>query len=204
MRITDIKNQRRNKNRFNIYVDGKFSFSLSEIELVNNKVEIGKEVVEAEIEKLKNNDEKSKALNKALEIIARRVHSEKEVRDKLRKKNFRGDLIDKSIENLKKMGYIDDEAFARAWIESRLLQKPRGRILIKRELLGKGVNPEVVESILELVYNKDRERVELKRLYKERKKIIGKTNKDKIIRYLISRGFLWEDIKDTIESENIN
>jgi len=206
MRITDIKKQRRSKKRFNIYVDGRYSFALSEIELINNKIEIGKDVDEFEIKSLKNKDEKSKALNKALEIISRRIHSEKEVRDKLRKKNFRSDVIDKSIENLKKIGYINDEIFAREWLESRISYKPKGRALIKRELLYKGVNPEIMERVLELVYNKDREKKELERLYRERKKIIGKKHqeKDKLVRYLISRGFLWEDIKDTIETENIN
>jgi regulatory protein len=203
MKITDIKKQQRRRDRFNIYVDGKYGFALSELDVIKSKIEIGKELKSEEIKDLKKDDERAKVMNRAFLYLARRNHAEKELRYKLLKKFPRGALIEKTIERLKELGYINDEKFARDWIEYRLNGKPRGRILIRRELLAKGVNVELVEKILDLVYNRDRERKELVRLLDLRKNRYAKDKKqrNKLISYLLRRGFLWEDIKDKMESE---
>lgn len=203
MKITDIKKQQRRRDRFNIYVDGKYGFALSELDVIKSKIEIGKELKSEEIKDLKKDDERAKVMNRAFLYLARRNHAEKELRYKLLKKFPRGALIEKTIERLKELGYINDEKFARDWIEYRLNGKPRGRILIRRELLAKGVNVELVEKILDLVYNRDRERKELVRILDLRKNRYAKDKKqrNKLISYLLRRGFLWEDIKDKMESE---
>lgn len=203
MKITDIKRQQRRRDRFNIYVDGKYRFALSELDVIKSKIEIGKELKSEEIKDLKKDDERAKVMNKAFVYLARRNHAEKELKSKLLKKFPRGALIEKTIERLKELGYINDEKFAREWIGYRLNSKPRGRIIIKRELLAKGVNVELVEKILDLVYNRDKERKELTRLLDLRKHRYpkGKKQRNKLISYLLRRGFLWEDIKDLMESE---
>jgi regulatory protein len=203
MKITDIKRQQRRRNRFNIYVDGKYQFALSELDVLKSKIEIGKELKTEEIRDLRKDDERAKVMNKAFAYLARRNHAEKELKSKLLKKFPRGALIEKTIERLKELGYINDEKFARDWIEYRLSIKPRGRILIKRELLAKGVDIELVEKILNLVYNRDRERKELARLLnlKMNRYAGGRKERNKLISYLLRRGFLWEDIKELMESE---
>lgn len=203
MKITDIKRQQRRQDRFNIYVDGKYRFALSELDVIKEKIEIGKELQQKEIKDLKKDDERAKVINKAFVYLARRNHAEKELKYKLLKKFPRGALIEKTIERLKELGYINDEKFTREWIEYRLNGKPRGRILIRRELLAKGVNVELVEKILDLVYNRDRERKELARLLDLRKNRYSKDQKqrNKLISYLLRRGFLWEDIKELMEPE---
>ncbi|MCX6811463.1 MAG: regulatory protein RecX [Candidatus Berkelbacteria bacterium] len=203
MKITDIKRQKRRQDRFNIYVDGKYGFALSELDVLKSRIEIGKELKNEEIENLKCDDERAKVMNKAFVYLARRNHAEKELKSKLLKKFPKGALVEKTIERLKELGYINDEKFVREWIEYRLNTKPRGRILIKRELLTKGVNIELVEKILDLVYNRDIERKELVNLLDLRRKRYSQNKKgrNKLISYLLRRGFLWEDIRDLMESE---
>ncbi|TSC91454.1 MAG: regulatory protein [Candidatus Berkelbacteria bacterium Licking1014_96] len=142
-------------------------------------------------------------LNKAFVYLARRNHSEQELKTKLQRKFFQEAQIKKVITRLKKLGYLDDEKFAREWIEYRLGRHPRGRVLIKRELQVKGVEVELVEKMLELVYNGDREKKELTRLLGQRADKYPRTRKGKhqLISYLLRRGFLWEDIKESMESE---
>lgn len=141
-------------------------------------------------------------LNKAFVYLARRSHSEQELKAKLQRKFFQEAQIKKVITRLKKLGYLDDVKFAQEWIEYRLNFKPRGRMIIKQELRVKGVAIELVEKMLDLVYNGDREKKELARLFNSRVNKYPRTRKgkNKLISYLLRRGFLWEDIKDNLES----
>lgn len=152
--------------------------------------------------KLEKNQHK-KILDKAYGYLARRDHSEGELKSKLLKKFAPERLVERVITRLKKFGYVDDSKFARGWITSRLSAKPRGRIIIKRELLAKGVNNELVEKTLDLVYNRDREKKELVRLLNLRVNKYPRTRKGrhKLISYLLRRGFLWEDVRELLESE---
>ena len=113
--------------------------------------------------KLEKNQSK-KILDRAYYYLARRNHSEAELKSKLLKKFAQEPLVEKVITRLKKLGYVNNEKFAREWIEYRLSCKPRGRVVIKRELQVKGVEVELVEKMLALVYNGDREKKEFKTL----------------------------------------
>lgn len=146
---------------------------------------------------------RERLMNKAFEILARRGQAEKELKTKLLKKFPNCSLIEKIIKRLKELGYLNDEKFTREWIESRIRTKPRGRILIRRELLTKGVKAELVEKILELVYNREREKKELRELFSFKRKRYSpdRQGRNKLVSYLLRRGFLWEDIKDNLESE---
>lgn len=152
--------------------------------------------------KLEKNQSK-KILDKAYGYLARRDHSETELKSKLLKKFAEEPLVEEVITRLKKFGYVDDSKFTRGWITSRLSAKPRGRMVIRRELLMKGVNKELVEKMLDLVYNGDREKKELIRLLGRRADKYPQTRKgrNKLISYLLRRGFLWGDIKQLLESE---
>ncbi len=152
--------------------------------------------------KLEKNQNK-KILDKAYGYLARRDHSEGELKSKLLKKFPQRLLVEKVITRLKKLGYVDDAKFTQGWIEYRLSAKPRGRIIIKRELLMKGVKSELIEKTLNLVYNRDSEKKELARLLSLRANKYPPTRKgkNKLIAYLLRRGFLWEDIRELMESE---
>lgn len=202
MKITDIKRQKRRQDLFNVYVDGNFAFVLPELLVLKSRIEIGKELTDDEIKQLRTDDEAAKIMNKAFDYLSRRNHSVKELKNKLIKKFSAGYLIEKTIKRLKELGYLNDEIFAREWIESRLKNNPKGRILIRRELLAKGVEIGSVEKILDLVYNKSREKKELAKIFdlKQQKFKHSQKQKNRFVSYLLRRGFPWEDIKELLES----
>lgn len=68
------------------------------------------------------------------------------MRRRLGREGFAGEVIDEAIGELQKQGLIDDAAFARAWVESRLSSKPKSRRLIERELAEKAVPQELAEQ----------------------------------------------------------
>lgn len=81
-----------------------------------------------------------------LEVRSRSVH---EVRRRLGGAGYRPDLVDGAIARMTDLGMLDDEAFARSWVESRDRARPRGERAIREELRLKGIDRETIELVLE-------------------------------------------------------
>ncbi|MFH1856537.1 MAG: regulatory protein RecX [Candidatus Omnitrophota bacterium] len=139
-----------------------------------------------------------KAFNYALRLLNLRQRSEKELNDKFARKGYSRTLNDKLIRELKKTNLINDIEFARAWVNTRMLLKPSGVFKLKRELVIKGINTEIIETTIEeLKNNYDLKKTAFE--LAERKKHTLK-NKDRqkakknIYDYLRRRGFSGEII----------
>jgi regulatory protein len=81
-------------------------------------------------------------------FLEARPRSVAEVRRKLTRLGYRPELVKVAVERLAELGYLDDESFARAWVESRDRAKPRGEHALRRELGLKGVDRALVDSVL--------------------------------------------------------
>ena len=93
-------------------------------------------------------DEPSVVLNAALRFLEPRQRSIGEVRRRLTRVGYREDLVTAAIERLIDLGMLDDEAFARAWIESRDCVRPRGSRALMSELAKKGIDRETADQTL--------------------------------------------------------
>jgi len=71
-----------------------------------------------------------------------------EVRRRLTGAGYRPELVDGAIERLLELGVLDDEAFARAWVESRDRARPRGERAIRQELGLKGIDRSTIDLVL--------------------------------------------------------
>lgn len=87
-------------------------------------------------------------MDAAAAFLAVRPRSVEETRRRLRHLGYRPELVDGVVERLLEIGYLDDEAFARAWVESRDRARPRGENALRRELALKGVARPVVDEML--------------------------------------------------------
>ena len=85
-------------------------------------------------------------LDAAALFLGARPRSTAEVRRRLGQAGYRAELVDEAIARLAGLGYLDDEAFARAWVESRDRARPRGERALRTELRRKGVADEDVEA----------------------------------------------------------
>ena len=93
-------------------------------------------------------DDPQVVLDAALRFLEARQRSSAEVRRRLTTTGYRPELVDGAIERLSELGMLDDEAFARAWVESRDRAHPRGERALRRELTVKGIDREVVDGTL--------------------------------------------------------
>jgi regulatory protein len=95
-------------------------------------------------------DDPAVVLEAAARFLEARSRSVAEVRRRLGRAGYRPELVDGAIERLTELGMLDDEAFGRAWVESRDRARPRGAIALRRELSLKGVDRMIVDGVLEL------------------------------------------------------
>ena len=111
-------------------------------------LEAGDEVEEAALGELVEREEGSRALALSLRSLAQRPRSEAEIRQKLSQMQFSKSATDGAVARLSELGLIDDRRFAEQWVEERLRLRPRGRRMLRQELLAKGIASELVEDAL--------------------------------------------------------
>ncbi|HSW43859.1 MAG TPA: regulatory protein RecX [Patescibacteria group bacterium] len=93
-------------------------------------------------------DDPATVLNAAARLLEVRPRSIEEVRRRLCEAGYRAELVDGAIDRLADLGILDDEAFARAWVESRDRARPRGERALRAELRRRGVGEEVISATL--------------------------------------------------------
>jgi regulatory protein len=207
MTVTAVTIQQKNKNRVNVMVDGKYRLSLDVAQYADLGVRIGKEYTEEELVALETESQFGKVYGRALEYCLMRPHSGKEVRDYLYRKTRdsrtkTGDIkpgvspeITKRVyDRLMEKGHINDEKFARYWIENRNLSKGVSHRKLTAELRSKGVDGGLIEQLLA---NSDRNDTD------ELQKIITKKrarypDDQKLMQYLARQGFSYDDIKQAL------
>jgi len=144
--ITRLVAQKRNKERVNVYIDDEFAFGLAMIEAL--KLKKGQHLTDADIARLKALDEIEKAHERALNYLSYRPRSLNEVRKNLAEK-YPEATVDAVVERLEHAGLINDEEFARFWVENRDRFKPRSERALRYELRQKGVSDRDINLALE-------------------------------------------------------
>ena len=213
MKITSLSAGQRDPNRVNVSVDGKYRFSLDISQVVSLGVKIGREYSEQELTELEQESQFGKLYARALEYCLMRPHSAKEVRDYLWRKTRAtryksrktGEIKERSgvsqavadrvFERLVEKGYVDDQKFARFWIENRNQTKGTSLRKLEAELRSKGVGQSVIGWVLGQTERNDID---------ELQKIIAKKrsrypDEQKLMQYLARQGFSYDDIRSTLD-----
>ncbi|MCB8944424.1 MAG: RecX family transcriptional regulator [Ardenticatenaceae bacterium] len=142
--ITALTVQKRNSDRLNVYLDGKFAFGLATA--VAATLKVGQTLTPEQTATLQQQDDVSKAKEKAVQLISRRPRSVAEIERHLRNKEFGDLVIEQAVIRLQEVGLLDDEAFARYWVDQRNTFKPRSHLALRQELQQKGVERHIIET----------------------------------------------------------
>lgn len=199
MKITRIAKQER-RDRYNVFVDDAFFCALSAELLLESGIAEGDELQPGQLDSFISQDEAGKAVSKALSYVARRPHSEAVLRDKLKQKFDEG-FVDDAIQRLNQLGYLDDEAFARQWVEER--GTARGKRLLQQELRRKGVADGVIELVLddtdtdEVAQARALAAKRLSRLSGHSPEVVRRRMTD----YLLRRGYSYQVVNEVLADE---
>jgi len=154
-KITALRVGKSRGKRVNVFLDGKFAFSLEAEVAVREGLQPGQELSAGEIEALARSDHFHRCLNAAAHYLSYRPRSESELRERLYQRGFNGDSVEVVLVKLKEQGVVDDMAFTQFWKDNRESFSPRSQWLTKLELKRKGVAEDIIDQVTDAVDDDD-------------------------------------------------
>lgn len=200
-RITEIRDQVRDPERVNLFIDGEFRLGIARIIVQERGLSIGQLLTDEEISELESLDEVSRATNQAIRLLSFRPRSRRELETRLARKQFSEYATGAALERLAELGYVNDNEFAQYWVENRQQHRPRGKRLLASELRSKGVSRDVVEQTLdEAEIDEFSDALQLARRRAEQLRgLDAATWRRRMTGYLQRRGFGWEVVRSVLE-----
>ena len=193
--VTDIQQQKKDKSRYSVYIDGEYTFGLDGLDFSASSLRIGQELTMAEIEDWQSRSAEGKAYNAAVRYLSYRQRSQAEVQKYLNDKEYDEATVGLTLEKLVKLGMIDDMAFATSWVSDRMRLKPRSRMRLTAELREKGIDAVIIETVLAAI-NPDDELEALRGIIAKKRRSYA--NEAKLIAYLGSLGYNYGLIKEAL------
>lgn len=214
MKITSLSSQTRNPNRVNVSVNGRYRFSLDISQVVDLGIKVGSEYSEEEIASIENESRFGKLYARTLEYCLMRPHSAREVRDYLyaktrptrykkgsgeikEKDGYSKEIADRVLQRLEEKGYINDEAFARWWVENRRQRGGISLYKLRAELFAKGVAEAIITAALQDSSRDDK--TELMKIIEKKKSRYDDPRKFK--QYLVRQGFSYDMVNEALQDD---
>jgi regulatory protein len=198
-KITKLSTGKSREKRINLFLDGRFAFSLLAEVAAKEGLRVGQELSEEQVEALTKSEHYHRGLNAAIRYLASRPRSEAEVRQRLKRHGFNGDCADRVIAKLNEQGLVDDASFARFWKENRETFSPRSRRMTSLELQRKGLDRDIIDQVVSEVDDSDSAYraalVKARRLSPSDRQGFRR----RLGEYLRRRGFGYEVINDAVE-----
>ena len=201
MQITQIK-QQKDKNRVNIYLDGKFSFGIDLENYVKLGLRVEQELTQEQIDEITKKAEFHKTFEKILNFAMVRPRSEKEYKDWMKRKKVSETIHDGLLKKLENFELLNDSKFAMWWVEQRNNFRPKPVRVLKLELRNKGLDKNIIDDVFENT-QVDEAKIAKDLLQKNQykwNKYDTQIAKRKRIEYLGRKGFSWDVIKKAIEN----
>lgn len=197
-KITALTAQKKNKDRVNVFVDGKFAFGVMAITAV--RLRIGQELSPADVASLQADDTYEAAKQTALNYISYRPRSMAEVTQNLRGKSYDEPVIEQVITRLQELDLLNDTAFARYWVEQRDTFKPRSQMALRSELMQKGVDRKIIDAVVADVDETAAARSALEKNLHRWRRLPEMALRQKASAYLQRRGFSYEIVRETLDA----
>lgn len=180
-------------NRYNLYVDGEFYSGIELDTIVKYSFKENQEIEKEKLDEYLLESESFYAFNKGLKYLSKSMKTESEIKDYLKTKNFKPDVINLAIKKLYEYNYINDELYVKNYVE--FYKTKYGKLKLKQNLLNKKIDEELIdeylsydeEDNLDIVYNLIEKQL--------KNKDLDDKLKQKIIRNLLSKGYNFDIIK---------
>jgi regulatory protein len=202
--ITKVELQKRNKHRYNIYIDEEYAFSVHEDVLIKHRLLKGEPITAERMQAVVQDEERSDAYMKAIRFLGTRPRTEKEVQTKLLSAGYEHPIIEETLRRLSEQSYIDDRQFAKLWTEHRIQSQRKGKAYIRQELLQKGVDREHVQKALQDIDPDDELSSALEIGSKKWRQTSGQPieRQRKTMAFLLRRGFSPDVVQQAVRKLN--
>lgn len=200
--ITRIEKQAKRRQRYNIYVDGEYRFSVHEDVLIRHHLTKGMTLDQQRLQYIAKDEENHQAYLQAIRFLSRRARSSKELEQKLLEKEYDIKTIEQVMEKLVKHGYLDDAHYAKMLAEQRSQSGGKGRRWIRQELSAKGLSEAHIEAAIAHIDDD----TEFKHAYALALKRWGRQSDDehiarkrKVNNFLLRRGYSYEIVRQVLD-----
>lgn len=202
--ITAILPQEGKRSRLIVYMDSVPWMTLHKSTAVDLKIATGPVEDPEELKRKILAREKQEAVDQLSRFLNLRPRSKNEVKGRLDRYGYPGDLIESVIETLVRAGLIDDSQFAQWWVKEGIRSGKKGRKRLKSELLARGVQKEVAEEALKKLYREEDDFCKAKELARRKYHFMVTLDENKakrrIIDFLVRRGFSYNTAKEVWRS----
>lgn len=205
MLITKISVQKKDRKRYNVYLDEEFYCGLYDDTILKFGLARGDEISEKNINEIVNFDEYIYGKKLAFDYLSYRIRTTAEIKKKLKDKKISEESIGKVIAHLNELKLLNDEEFAKQLVSEKIKRKPVGRRVLKQKLFEKGISREMSEDVLEKAFEEvDEKELALESLNKYYPKIQELERNDKrkkAFDHLVRRGFDFDVIKEVVNEK---
>ncbi|WP_416829036.1 recombination regulator RecX [Ectobacillus polymachus] len=194
--ITKMQVQKASKERYNIYIDKgygeEYGFSVDESTLAKHGLRKGMEIDELELADILYDEEVRQCYLKAIVFLSYQMRTKQEIEEHLSKKDYGVAVIQEAIHKLIQAGYVNDQEYAIAYVRTQYNVGSKGPIIIRRELMGKGIPQDVVISSLH-EYTEDKQITNAIQLCEKKRKTLKNLSafqlKKKLEEMLMRKGY---------------
>lgn len=195
-----ITTQHGKGDKIHIYADKEYRLTVDETFWLSLSIKEKSEIDEEEFAELESSILRRRAFNKAVDLLATREHSKKEIVTKLIQRGYDKEIAEETIEKLTYYGYIDDERFARLFAKELKERKKYGLGRIKQELFRKGIEREIIENVLCEFEEDPIEEIKELLLKKYPHFSQDEKSKNRAVNGLLRYGYRIHDIKNAMNS----
>ncbi len=195
--ITQVVPDPRRADRFRIERNGIAWVTLSAARVAELGLRVGEVLTAERCAAIEHAAAVDAALEAGLRLLGVRPRSEAELQQRLRRKGFPESVIHEALTRLRRLGYVDDRAFAEVWVAQRQAANPRGAAALRQELRSKGVSPELINDVVDEDPESELAAArELVRKHQQRlQRVDAKTAQRRLAGLLQRRGFSWSVIR---------
>lgn len=193
--ITSIEPQVKDKNRCNVYIDGRFYCGIKLEVAIKYHLKAGMHIEKSQLDEIQLETEKSQAVDKAMTHLSATMKTERQMREFLTKKGYTDAVCDYVIEKLQYYKFIDDYAYCKAYVNS---VHCKGKRAIEADLIKRKASREAIQSALEEFEEAEDDAFEILQKYM-RGKEINKFNLLKGYKYLLSKGYGYDTAQAAVE-----
>ena len=188
------------KTRYKVYVDGQFAFVLYKGELSRYHIAEDSELEEKTYQSIRKEIILKRAKLRAMHLLNDMGRTESQLRTKLLRNDYPSDIVEEAIAYVKSFGYINDAEYTRSFIENRKEKKSKKEIYAA--LCQKGLPKDLIETALEECYADDDSIAAIEAIVRKKKfdpKSTDYKEMQKMMGYLVRKGFRYDDIRQVIQ-----
>ena len=200
--ITDIQIDEKYPARCTLFLDCQ-QFGIVDSSLITKLgLRIGLEIEAEVLQKLIEADGVTKTKDLIIDLLRNQTFSKQQIIDLLGRKGYSETTIDTTLAELEQLGFIKGESYARSWVDRRRRSKPRGKKVLKRELVSKGIDKTTADNVLDAIDDTDEAGIALQVARKQAvryRSLLPHVAKRRMHDFLLRRGFDYDTIQRVVD-----